>query len=59
VAFLGEVNVGYQVADRFALFVGTGAQVVLSPSGEGFSLFGIPLGPSMALAPMLVFGVQL
>lgn len=62
VAFLAQGNVGYQIAERFAVFAGFGAQLIVTPPSSvarNYSIFGITISDTMAVAPSVVFGVEL
>lgn len=60
-AVLVQFNVGYQLADRLAIFAGTGGQVLLTPAdspGSQYALFSFSISPTVTLVPMVVLGVQ-
>lgn len=60
-AVLAQLNVGYQLASRLAIFAGTGVQVLLTPAdspGSQYALFSFSISPTVTLVPMVVLGVQ-
>jgi hypothetical protein len=60
-AVLAQLNVGYQLADRLAIFAGSGGQVLLTPAdspGSQYALFSFAVTPTLTLVPMVVLGVQ-